>query len=396
MVLRPSCRSTRLLHRFGLGISCAVLAFLVINSRIDGGEQKWVWTKEVADTSGRSMSLAADAEGNVHMSYGAAEGRLKYAFRPAGPNSKWFAMVLGGGVAYTNLKVDAQNNPHICSTYLSLPLRYFHYDGKNWTSQEIAPEDTNAVPLACSVAISSDGTPRLSWYRLVSGEHMYAHLRYAELREGAWMMRTVDYDMQTGKWNSMILDSQGNPIISYDAFVKGLMKIGRWNGTEWAISVVDSRGAHGTDYSLGMGSSVVMDAKGFIHVVYYSDSELRHAWKDENSWKVEVVDRITPTGAATDYRSSILVDRDGILHVSYEDFGVLKHAYWDGTAWRVEVIARNGLSSSRFSAMTIDSTQNILYIAYTDPIDKSLKVAVGRKVEPLAEDHDSSKKEGKN
>jgi hypothetical protein len=324
------------------------------------------------------MSLAVDREGSVHLSYGAEEGGLKYGFRPAGRNSTWFTMVLGGRTVYTNLKVDQHNDPHICSTYLGLPLRYVHYDGKNWNFQEIKPEDNMAVPLGCAVAIAADGTPHLSWYRLTSGERMFAHLRYAVLKAGAWFTRTLDYDMQTGKWNSMILDPQGNPVISYDAFVKGLMKIARWNGKEWTIAVVDSRGAHGTDYSLGMGSSLIMDSKGVIHIAYYSDSEIRHALQVGETWKVEVVDRITPTGAAADYRSSILIDHDGILHIAFEDFGVLKHAYWDGTAWRIEVIAPSGVLSSRFSSMAIDPAKNVLYIAYSDPIDRSLKVAVGR------------------
>jgi hypothetical protein len=63
--------------------------------------------------------------------------------------------------------------------------------------------------------------------------------------------------------------------------------------------------------------------------------------------------------------------------VSYEDNGVLKHAYKDEDSWKVQVIAGTGTSRSRFSFMTVDRTQNILYIAFSDPVDGSLKVAVG-------------------
>jgi hypothetical protein len=204
-------------------------------------------------------------------------------------------------------------------------------------------------------------------------------MRVAVLKEGVWLMKTLDYDMQTGKWNSMIIDPEGNPEISYDAFVKGLMKVAIWNGSDWTIRIVDSRGAHGSDYSLGMGSNLMIDANRALHVTYYTDTEVRHAWLEGKTWKVETVDHVEPTLNAYDYRTSLLVDRDGVLHVSYEDNGVLKHAVREGGQWRVQIIAGTGASRSRFSFMTIDRKQNILYIAFSDPVDKSLKVAVGHK-----------------
>ena len=33
----------------------------------------------------------------------------------------------------------------------------------------------------------------------------------AELKDGVWAIRTVDWDTQTGKFESMTLDSHGNP-----------------------------------------------------------------------------------------------------------------------------------------------------------------------------------------
>jgi hypothetical protein len=155
----------------------ATLAYLVLGLPSPVRAQDWTWTKEVADTSGASMSLAADDLGNVHISY-QGQGGLQYGYRPAGANSKWFTMSLGGGAAFTNLRLDKQGNPHICATYLSLPLRYAHYDGKTWDIQKIAPEDTMTVQAQCSVAIAADGTPHLTWYRIDVG---YAHLRYATL-----------------------------------------------------------------------------------------------------------------------------------------------------------------------------------------------------------------------
>jgi len=188
------------------------ILFVVLFSPASTTAQNWVWSTETADISGRSMSIVADADGNVHMSYGGNEG-LKYGFRPAGEKGHWFTMPLKGNVSYTDLTVDRQGNPHICATYLSLPLRYARYDGKEWNIQEIAPEDTTSVQAACGVVISADGTPHLSWYRYAYDNSDYKHIKYAVLKDGSWLMRTLDFDVQSGKWHSMVLDPQGNPCI---------------------------------------------------------------------------------------------------------------------------------------------------------------------------------------
>jgi hypothetical protein len=180
----------------------------------------------------------------------------------------------------------------------------------------------------------------------------------------------------------MVVDSQGNPAITYDAYIKGLLKFAHWDGKNWTIRIVDSRGAHGSDYNLGMGNHLVLDGEGNAHISYYSGSEMRYARQEGQTWRVETVDRITPTGAFADFRSSIVLDKNGLPHISYEESGVLKHAYRDGEAWRIQVVAPNGKSSSRFNSMAIDPKQNVLYLAYQDPVDGSLQVAVGREVAP--------------
>ena len=144
---------------------------------------------------------------------------------------------------------------------------------------------------------------------------------------------------------------------------------------------MDQRGAHGQDYSLGMGSCLFFDSHNIAHISYYTDSELRYASQDGQTWKIETVDGIRPTGSWVDYRSSLMFDKDGAPHISYEDFGVLKHAYKYGDHWRVQVIAPSGAVRSRYSSMAVDAKANIIYIAYKDPVDGSLKVAVGNKVE---------------
>ncbi len=330
------------------------------------------------------MSLVIDYDGNVHISYGqdpqgqglGQGGALKYGFRPA-DQSRWFTMPIGAAAVYTNLKLDQQGNPHICATYTYQPVRYAHFDGKKWHIQEIEP-DKFGFQVSCAVAIAPDGTPHLTWYKLVDGGKTYAHLRYAVLRDGAWMVRTLDFDGQTGKWQSLVLDSQGNPYVSYDAFVRGLLKYAHWDGKSWKVRVVDSRGSQ---YNVGMGNSLMLDPQENLHISYYTEDTLRYARQQNETWKIETVDTVSPLRGAAEYRSSVALDKNGFPHISYEDSGAVKHAYWDGKQWHIQVISTSGPIPYRFSSMAVDKKQDILYISYRDSMDGSLKVAIGRRVE---------------
>jgi len=339
--------------------------------------QTWVWTTETVDNSATATSLVADDSGNIHMSYGNEEGGLKYAFRSVG-TSRWFTMnVASKGVNYTAIVVDKRGNPHICATYLRLTYAYF--DGEKWNAQEIAP-DLADIGYSCSLAISPDGIPHLAWYKVANADNSaYTHLKYGILQDNAWVIRTVDFDPQTGKWNSMALDSQGSPYVCYDGWVNGDLKYAHWDGKSWHIRVVDSR--RPTVYNLGMGNSIFFDPRGNLHVSYYAENTVVYARQKNDSWTRLTVDKVTSTGSWTGWRSTLVVDSTGAPHISYEDGGRLKHAFWDGKLWNIQVIAPGGANPHRYHSMTIDK-EDTLYISYRDPSDGSLKVAIGRRSGP--------------
>ncbi len=363
------------LERKRKGIALVLWTVLLLPGPAAG--QTWVWTTETVDKSGTATSLAADDAGNLHISYGGDQGELKYGFLPAG-TSRWFTMTLSGGASYTNLKLDQQGNPHICST--SRKLRYAHFDGREWHTREIAP-DPATIQFSCSVAIGPDGTPHVTWYRIWEEDAVpYAHVKYAVLKDGAWMIRTIDFEMQTGKWHSMVVDSQGNPYISYDSFVKGNLNCAHWDGKSWSVRVVDKRGGGKEPYNLGMGNSLLLDQQGKAQISYYTENTLRYARQQGDTWRIETVDNVTPLGSWIGYRTSPVLDKGGFPHISYEDAGAVKHAYWDGKQWRIQLISPAGSGQYPHSSMTIDR-EDMLYISYRDPADGSLKVAIGRRTE---------------
>jgi hypothetical protein len=367
----------------GIGGICRALTalgfVLLFSSQAQG--QTWSWQTETIDRSAKFTSLAVDADGDLHVSYADGQGWIKYAFRPAG-SSKWFSMKLDAADAFTDLALDSQGNPHIC--YTGKSTRYAYWDGKKWQIQSVA---TDAAPVwySCRVGIGPDGTPHLTWYREKNPDlSNYLHLKYAVLENGMWVVRTVDFDGQTGKWHSMFVDSKGVPHLTYDAYVDGRLKYAAWDGKHWNVSIADFRGHTNDQWNLGMGNSLVLNSDGQALISYYDNGDLKCSRQQGTNWKVETVDTISARVAWLGYRSSIALDSRGNPHISYEDAGTLKHAYWDGKQWRIQIIAPRGPDDLyRFSSLAIDH-EDTIYVSYRDPVDSSLKVATGRltQVEP--------------
>jgi hypothetical protein len=365
-LIRTLKRAPRALARAAVSL----IFFLLVSGAVRA--QSWSWSYEFVDLPAKFPSLAVDSSSNLHISFADSTAALKYGFRPAG-SSKWFFMVLDkqlGGFT-TSLTLDSMNNPHIC--YTPEVLKYTHFDGKKWRTIQVDP-GSGEVGYTCSIAVSKEGVPHLTWYQLSQN---ILHIRYAVLQDNTWLARTLDFDFQTGKWNSMVLDAQYNPLVSYSYWTGGELRVAHWDGKLWASTTVDSpTRSHGEHY-IGQGNSLVLDSAGKPHVSFYSEKALKYAHLVGEDWKVETVDQFTWLGSWAHFRSSIVLDKQARPHICYEDAGVLKHAYWDGKQWRIQVLARNGLESLRYATMAIDR-DDTLYVAFRDPEDSTLKLATGR------------------
>jgi hypothetical protein len=361
--------------------AAALFFFLLVTGTARA--QSWTWTYDLIDLPARFPALAVDSSSNLHISYADGSGALKYGFRAAG-SSKWFFMVLDKqlGSFSTGLTLDSNDNPHIC--YTPEMLKYTHFDGKQWRTVQIDKE-SGEVGYTCSIVVSKDGTPHLTWYQL---NNNILHLRYAALQDKTWLARTLDFDFQTGKWNSMVLDPQGNPLVSYSYWTGGELRIAHWNGKQWELSTVDSPTRSRGENNIGQGNSLTLDSAGKPHISFYSEKSLKYAHLVGQDWKIETVDQFTWLGSWAHFRSSLVLDKHERPHICYEDAGLLKHAYWDGKQWRIQVLAPSGLESFRYETMAIDRDDTI-YVAYRDPQDNTLKLATGH---PTAEPQAASSK----
>lgn len=362
-------------RKLSFAVVWAVLSSVQFFFPTTAAAQTWTWAVETVDTSARFTSLAVDRQGNVHISYSDGDSRnLYYAFRSA-ESAKWFTMQVDGQINEfsTHLTLDADDKPHIC--YTPRILKYARWDGKEWKIQRV--QTRGQIEFTCSIAISRDGTPHLSWYEKNGPDGIdHLHLKYAVLQDGMWKARTVDSEGEAGKWSSIVLEPSGDPVIAYSRFPSCVLKLAKWDGKKWEIQILDSYNYDRVEGNRGMGNALLRDAKNILHVSYYHDNALRYAEQKGERWSIQSVDPVSPFGGWVGYWSGMVLDHQGWPHICYEDAGALKHAYWDGNKWHVQLIVAGGSDQYRYSSIGISSDDKI-YIAFRDPTDGSLQVAVG-------------------
>lgn len=275
------------------------------------------------------------------------------------------------GFFLTDIALDAKGEPYIC--YSPGVIKLAAFDGRRWKTQQIDPGSA-LISYYCSIKFGPDGAPQLSWY--VEGAFT---LRYAALQNGAWMARSVDTQDLPGKFNSLAIDSSGKPQLSYIALNGPQLKYARIAGNDWVRTTLEgpTQGLQKSQSDVGMGNSIVIDHDGNPMISYFDTSSLKFARFMNGRWSFEVVDQFpaVPQWGWRMFRTTTLLDRDGYPHIGYQCPLGLKHAWWDGREWKTRVIL--GPTGTTYDGgMAMDGAGN-LYFSYTDPVQKSLMLAIG-------------------
>ena len=296
------------------------------------------------DEVGTFSSLAIDRFGAFHIAYSNRAGIvLRYAFR--GKNDKqWYTMAVDRGAgSFNSLAVDSHGWPHIAYNSPSeTGLHYASWDGKQWHKLIIDHDMTNHFT---SIQLDSQDQAQISYYREEYPDRHYAlYLKYAYFDGKSWYIQTIDHRFGTGKFNSIALDSLGHPYIAYSIVGTGDLGLAHFNGSKWALGVVDSRSTSGNSY-VGYHNSIVVDSAGEPHIGYLDGTKysVKYARREGATWHREVVDSLAALGSEAS-RVSLKLDSHGRPHVAYYDagLGALKYAVRDIKGWRTELVDNNG------------------------------------------------------
>lgn len=183
-----------------------------------------------------------------------------------------------------------------------------------------------------------------------------------------WRIEIVDDTGKTGRFPSIVLDSGGNPHISYFDETNDDLMYAKWNTSSWIVEPVFSAG------SVGWTSSIALDADEHPHIAFYDyfNGALMYAEWTGSDWDIQTVDSTVMT---IGWHPSLVIDHLGVSHISYADAtnGHLKYAKWGGLAWIREFVdSANNVGGS--SSLALDSN-NHPHISYYDSNNKDLKYA---------------------
>ena len=323
------------------------------------------WHIETVESSGSGsgahVSIALDSEGNPHLAYedifgGATPYMLKYAYRDS--IGVWHISTLTTSYAgntrgdqIEGINLILYNDQPRISFYndTGRQIEYMYLNGTSWVTEIVATSGSQYD----SLALDSLGNPRIS-YCSISPQSGYSSLRYAErMVDGTWKWNIVDNSAYyVGEWNSLALDSFGNPYISY-IWNNKYLKYAYWNGTQWQIANVSDAKAS--------ASKLVLDQSNNILIVFGDvDYNLEYAYREGDQWVISNIDSSDGTFGLF----SLTLNASGVPNVSYETTGYnLRYAYL------VPFNASASLSGSTYNTskmVTITSTPGTTVYYTTD------------------------------
>ncbi len=288
------------------------------------GNDIWWATDTVAAADVESTSLALDENDRPYISYyDATDEDLCWVWSPT--DGTWETgrrnTVSVDDGRFTSAAVH-EGYMHIA--YLNFTTKNVEYikfvPGGAWPPTPETVDGADGAYGDISLALRSDGYPRISYYNDTTDQ-----LMYARWTGSAWELDVLDGDVENkrGECNSLALDANNRARIAYfDATNRDLRHIS-YLLFGWDVPVT-------VDDSLGQICyvSLALDGSASSHILYYDGNvpgSLRYARRQGGAdWLIETVDG---PGSSCGMHSALALDSLGHPHASYYCAGDLMYAY---------------------------------------------------------------------
>jgi hypothetical protein len=274
------------------------------------------------DDMGRLFLLVSD-QTSLKMRYGnctvCSSGFCPQIAAGAGVVGTGLAMVVEPGGKPLISYADTTGSPG--------KLRLARWNGSRWNRELVDTVSTGYQ----SMALDSQARPQISYWNVSGGD-----LKHAAFDGTNWIISVVDSVGSVGAFNSIAIDKMDQAHISYFDSTNSDLKYAHWNGATWDTTTVDSTG------DMGRFGSIAVDAQNHPHIAYldFDNRDLKYATYDGMTWKIETIDLASSANA-----TSIAIDSTGKPHILYYDAGVtndMKYASWDGAQWVIETVLAQG------------------------------------------------------
>jgi hypothetical protein len=324
---------------------------------------------------GKFSSLKMDSYGNAHVVHmDGFDSMMRYSFWDRTLN-KWFSTDLERGSGFCSLVLDSKQRPHI-SYPAGTGVIHNYFDGVKWEKQ-FADVHARVINYYTSIVLDANDYPSISFYEEAGAGEAWGRLRVVVWNGTFWDLKTIDPTHGSGKFNSMVMNSQGRPEIAIGnvEYLNLSLRYARWNGEAWNVEVLEH--SVSSKWSVAM----VLDKSDTPHIVYTDVGAhlIKYVARRAGKWEIQSVDRISRE--AYPDRNGIAVDADGNPYVSYYDAGtgVLKVAHQVNGRWVAEIVD-DGYAGYTSSMQIANDT---IWLTYGDERGERLRFA-HRPIKPPA------------
>jgi hypothetical protein len=337
------------------------------------------------------INLRYDTNGVPHIAY--RDRSQHYYVKYARPdNSNWELQYIDPtpylGSGRVAMALDSLNLPHIIYQVLDgKGIAYASYDSQNWT-----------ITIADSF-LSSNSTYKMSMEFDKQGNAHFCYafpwgpnysfpdqITYNKYNGVVFGNRTQVYSVYTnGKWNSLAIDKQNRPSITF-WMDNGDFAFSYLDNTIWKTELVDSNGFiddQGYFVSMKIGS----DSTFYISFQNHTTSMLCLAHGRPGKWILEDVATLTGWGFF-ETPNPLELDPQDNPHIAFFDAyrRYLKLAFKLNDTWFIETVDSSG-SVGKWASLAFTS-DGLPAISYSDETKNVLRLAVGSFTPPTDSDED--------
>ncbi|MGM0667274.1 MAG: choice-of-anchor D domain-containing protein, partial [Bacteroidota bacterium] len=267
--------------------------------------------------TGQSCALALDSENKVHIMYSVFDwesspgGKMYHMWQDEqGEWKKVITAINEKGFSRIKVETDSQDEFHLVyqegeKWYSYAPVMYMKTIEKEWTAPYLLEQEGYSH---VDIVLDEQDKPHVCYYAVNKGI-VYHYCQDPDA--GTWSQaEIIEPDWGGGQLegmvNSISLDSEGNPHISYVGNIKqdGLenIKFARKQYGNWTINKVD-----GGDFG-SSGNAVYAEDPGKAHFIYnhFPSGEIRYATNVNGPWIRQTLDDKTESM----WFKSTLIDQD--------------------------------------------------------------------------------------
>ena len=241
-------------------------------------------------------------------------------------------------------------------------------------------DSTGDVGQYTSIVLDSSGNPVISYYDVTNTSLKVAHCNDVNCAGSNEVINTIDGAGDVGQHTSIVLDGSGNPVVSYYDVTKGDLKVAHCGDANCAAHPAVAADASAND--VGSFTSIAMTA-GFPTVSYYdsTNQNVKLLRCPNANCSGGTANTVAATPGVTVQNDSLALDSSGFPVVSYlDDLGFIAVTHCNDVACVAGGDVTNelpdpngGVTEPAYTSIVLDGN-GFPVVSYHDMVADALRV----------------------